>query len=293
MASKAIAALTSVLVILCLAQAASGASVSIQPAEGTMPEVGATVRVDILATDLTDLGAFDIQIDYPPDAVTIASDADLELGSALPTSGDRVFSVVNQTIDNDNGALRFAAFSYRDGAGPSGPVTVAHITFTAKQAVTAHLNLHDVTLTDTQGAVMEVSSENDADLLLRSNYTITAESNAYGTIDPAGEITVKGGDDQTFTITPAAGCVIEDVMVDGVSVGAVSSHTIENVSDNLTIEAKFAVGEMGLADLITILRVLCDMTPSADVTELPDVDLDGVIGLPEGIFGLRQISSGG
>lgn len=51
------------------------------------------------------------------------------------------------------------------------------------------------------------------------------------------------GSSKTFTITPDAGYVIEDVLVDGESVGAVDKYTFENVREKHTIEAVFAEPE--------------------------------------------------
>lgn len=72
------------------------------------------------------------------------------------------------------------------------------------------------------------------------NYTIKASSGAHGTISPNGSVTVTAGANQTFTITADAGYHISDVTVDGVSKGAVSSYTFEDVQDNHTIHATFA-----------------------------------------------------
>ena len=72
------------------------------------------------------------------------------------------------------------------------------------------------------------------------NYTIEASSGANGTISPNGSVTVTAGADQAFTITADAGYHISDVTVDGVSKGAVSSYTFENVQANHTIRATFA-----------------------------------------------------
>ena len=51
---------------------------------------------------------------------------------------------------------------------------------------------------------------------------------------------VNCGDDQTFTITPAGCYQIADVLVDGISVGAVTSYTFTDVAANHTIAASFA-----------------------------------------------------
>jgi uncharacterized repeat protein (TIGR02543 family) len=72
-------------------------------------------------------------------------------------------------------------------------------------------------------------------------HTITANAGANGSIDPSGTVIVAAGNDQTFTITPDTGYHVADVLVDGVSVGAVTSYTFEDVEDDHTIEASFAV----------------------------------------------------
>ena len=52
---------------------------------------------------------------------------------------------------------------------------------------------------------------------------------------------VNYGADQAFTITPDARYHVADVLVDGVSVGAVTSYTFTNVTANHTIAATFAI----------------------------------------------------
>lgn len=64
-----------------------------------------------------------------------------------------------------------------------------------------------------------------------------------GKIEPRGvegEVWVKDGEDQAFTITPDTGYEIVDVLVDNQSVGAISSYTFAKVSDDShTISATF------------------------------------------------------
>ena len=70
-------------------------------------------------------------------------------------------------------------------------------------------------------------------------YTITATAGEGGSITPTGEVSVKEGASQTFTITASEGYAIADVLVDGQSVGAVDSYTFENITANHTIAAVF------------------------------------------------------
>lgn len=70
-------------------------------------------------------------------------------------------------------------------------------------------------------------------------YTITATAGTNGSISPTGEVEVNCGEDQIFNMTPDAGYTVSDVLVDGVSVGAVTSYTFTNLSENHTITVSF------------------------------------------------------
>jgi hypothetical protein len=58
-------------------------------------------------------------------------------------------------------------------------------------------------------------------------------------IDPSGDVVVADGADQGFVISAGGGYEIEDVLVDGVSVGAVSEYTFYGVDSDHTISASF------------------------------------------------------
>ena len=75
-----------------------------------------------------------------------------------------------------------------------------------------------------------------------SYYTIKATAGAGGSISPSGNVSVREGRDQTFTITPDKGYAVANVKIDGKSIGAVKSYTFENVSSPHTIEAIFVKG---------------------------------------------------
>ena len=75
-----------------------------------------------------------------------------------------------------------------------------------------------------------------------SYYTIKATAGAGGSISPSGNVSVREGSDQTFTITPDKGYAVSTVKIDGKSIGAVKSYTFENVSRTHTIEVIFVKG---------------------------------------------------
>ncbi|PWR73502.1 PKD domain-containing protein [Methanospirillum stamsii] len=70
-------------------------------------------------------------------------------------------------------------------------------------------------------------------------YTITATAGDHGSISPAGSIPTNCGTSPSFTITPNTGYSISDVIVKGISVGAVSEYTFPPVYEDQTIHATF------------------------------------------------------
>lgn len=72
-----------------------------------------------------------------------------------------------------------------------------------------------------------------------TSYVITASAGNGGTISPNGNVSVVRGSDKVFTITAKDGYRISNVIVDGESVGAVSTYTFRNVTTKHTIAASF------------------------------------------------------
>ena len=73
-----------------------------------------------------------------------------------------------------------------------------------------------------------------------ATYTITALPGANGTLSPSGSVSVPESEDQSFSMTPDAHYYVSDVLVDGVSVSAVSSYTFNAVTADHTISAVFS-----------------------------------------------------
>ena len=65
--------------------------------------------------------------------------------------------------------------------------------------------------------LMEVNVKEKA----QEYFDIAATTDGRGSITPSGTVSVKKGENQTFTVTPNSGYEIEDVLVDGNSVGVV------------------------------------------------------------------------
>jgi hypothetical protein len=93
------------------------------------------------------------------------------------------------------------------------------------------------------------------------SYTITTSAGAGGSITPSGAVPVECGTDGVFTITPDSCYAVVDVLVDGVSVGAVTGYTFPSVTANHTISATFAFQTYDL---------VVNVIGSGTVTVLPD-----------------------
>jgi uncharacterized repeat protein (TIGR02543 family) len=70
-------------------------------------------------------------------------------------------------------------------------------------------------------------------------YTITASADVNGTISASGTTTVNSGSNQSYTFSPVSGYKISDVLVNGISQGAITSYTFTNVVANHTISVVF------------------------------------------------------
>jgi len=120
----------------------------------------------------------------------------------------------------------------------------------------------DLTATDNPVTIIITGNMSITAHFTRKNFTITASvTGTGGTIQPSGKVAVPYGQDQTFTITPDSGYHIQDVIVDGSSVGPVSLYTFYAVDSNHTITATFAINEY-----VLILNII----GNGSVTKSPD-----------------------
>lgn len=103
-----------------------------------------------------------------------------------------------------------------------------------------------VTIQDCEQPIGYVSNNSDCDdtdeeITDTCMFTITSSASAGGVISPSGQTSVETGSSQTYTITPDCGYEITNVLVNGNSVGVVSSYTFSNVEANQTIEVVFTI----------------------------------------------------
>jgi LPXTG-motif cell wall-anchored protein len=98
------------------------------------------------------------------------------------------------------------------------------------------------------------------------SHTITASAGANGSISPSGAVTVPDGNNQLFTITPNQNYHVTNVLVDGSSVGAVTSYTFTNVITDHTISASFAINTVPTHTITASAGANGSVTPSGAIT---------------------------
>lgn len=113
-----------------------------------------------------------------------------------------------------------------------------------------------------------------------ATYLIEAEAGYGGAISPAGQTSVDKGASATFTITPQAGYQIDDVVVDGESVGAVTHYRFTNVREDHTIKATFRQGasvadpeDTGVAHWLNCHDHVAYLNGYTDGSFRPDADM--------------------
>ncbi len=85
----------------------------------------------------------------------------------------------------------------------------------------------------------------DADHSLHATFVqlthqIVATAAEGGAITPTGSVTLVHGASQTYSISPDPGNKIEDITVDGASIGPVNTFTVDNIATSHTISATFS-----------------------------------------------------
>lgn len=144
-----------------------------------------------------------------------------------------IYDVEANDLDGDS--LTYSLTTKPDGMNINPSTGLITWTPSATGDFNVNVRVSDGELFDTQSYTITVYS------VAPETHTITASAGLNGSIDPSGEITVNQGLDQSFTMTPDTGYQIEDVSVDGISIGTVSNYTFTNVTEDHTIAATFSL----------------------------------------------------
>ena len=211
----------------------------------TYDSAAGTVSIGSVTGDIVIMAA-----GVPVTYTVTAAPASLDFGSA--TAGHAAPAAQTVTITNSGNSAVTGYAVTGGGADFNVVYTSAPIasggtgTFTVQPKTGLAVGAHTATLSiaASEGSTATVNVRFTVNAASSSSgsaayYTITASAGAGGSISPSGSAAVPSGSDKTYTITASDGYKIANVLADGVSVGAVSTYTFQNVKKAHTIAASF------------------------------------------------------
>ncbi|MDA8126942.1 MAG: chitobiase/beta-hexosaminidase C-terminal domain-containing protein [Deltaproteobacteria bacterium] len=164
---------------------------------------------------------------------------------------------------------------------------------------------------DAYGATTTVYDYDDTNRMVRvrtgseGNPVITASAGTNGTISSSGSSTVGFNGEKTYTITANPGYQISNVIVDGVSKGAISTYTFSNVNTSHAIAAVFdvayyiitatatgsgTIAPLGLSGVVYGGSAAYTITADAG-NQISDVKVDGVSQGPIGSYTFSNVTA--
>ena len=212
---------------------------------------GSTVEMKLSARALESSGAEQSAIDAAADDTvglylelsltkTVTPVAGAPSTTAVTESGV-LLEIVVQIPGGLQGKGNYVVYRRHNGAVQTLTTTLnssgEYITVNAgRTAVTIHARLFSIYAI---GVAAPASPESGGNGSTTTYYSITATAGDGGSISPCGIVSTTQGGSKTFTVVPDKGYAISNVLVDNVSVGAVSSYTFSNITASHTITAVF------------------------------------------------------
>lgn len=187
-------------------------------------------------------GTATIKINPAAPTITLADQSVKHDGNTHPMSGAKVTGVNGESFKGSVTYTYYTDGQCTQGETKTPPSAVgtyyvrasiaAGGNYTAAVSNTAKLTIEKSTSTATKPAGNNTGTS-------ATGYTITASAGAGGSITQSGKVSVQSGKSASFTIVANKDYEVEDVKVDGKSIGSVGVYTFTNVKANHTIEATF------------------------------------------------------
>lgn len=187
-------------------------------------------------------GTATIKINPAAPTITLADQSVKHDGNTHPMSGAKVTGVNGESFKGSVTYTYYTDGQCTQGETKTPPSAVgtyyvrasiaAGGNYTAAVSNTAKLTIEKSASTGTKPAGNNTGTS-------ATGYTITASAGAGGSITQSGKVSVQSGKSASFTVVANKDYEVEDVKVDGKSIGSVGVYTFTNVKANHTIEATF------------------------------------------------------
>ena len=187
-------------------------------------------------------GTATIKINPAAPTITLADQSVKHDGNTPPMSGAKVTGVTGESFKGSVTYTYYTDGQCTQGETKTPPSAVgtyyvrasiaAGGNYTAAVSNTAKLTIEKSASTTTTKPAGNSSTST-------TGFTVTASAGAGGSITQSGKVSVQSGKSASFTIVANKDYEVEDVKVDGKSIGSVGVYTFTNVKANHTIEATF------------------------------------------------------
>lgn len=188
-------------------------------------------------------GTATIKINPAAPTITLADQSVKHDGNTHPMSGAKVTGVNGESFKGSVTYTYYTDGQCTQGETKTPPSAVG--TYYVRASIAAGGN-YTAAVSNTAKLTIEKSASTVTTKPAGNNtgtsatgYTITASAGAGGSITQSGKVSVQSGKSASFTIVANKDYEVEDVKVDGKSIGSVGVYTFTNVKANHTIEATF------------------------------------------------------
>ena len=196
---------------------------------------GENIEIDLKATDSTGVIAMLCEIEFDAEFLEILRYDDAKLIGGTLTS------------KTDESPMRLFWMDALAKKNTLVKGTLGTFTFRALKAGKTEININfieaytkDGVLVPFDDAVIDVDIEGeDIPVIEEEEYTIKATAGKNGKISPSGEVKATEGKQLLFIFTPDSGYKVDDVKVDGKSIGSVLEYTYDYVDADSEITVSF------------------------------------------------------
>ena len=209
-------------------------------------------------------GTATIKINPAAPTITLADQSVKHDGNTHPMSGAKVTGVNGESFKGSVTYTYYTDGQCTQGETKTPPSAVG--TYYVRASIAAGGN-YTAAVSNTAKLTIEKSASTVTTKPAGNNtgtsatgYTITASAGAGGSITQSGKVSVQSGKSASFTVVANKDYEVEDVKVDGKSIGSVGVYTFTNVKANHTIEATFRR---------TVAETTAPTEPSTEATTLP------------------------